>query len=66
MIENDFGTVGIDGGLINVATNALFELNDGCICCSVRDDLIEALNQIAAQNGDLDHILTETTGLADP
>jgi len=66
VIENEFGDVGVDGSLVNSACQTLFELNDGCVCCSVREDLIEVFDQLLAQSDALDHIIIETTGLAEP
>ena len=66
VIENEFGDVGIDGGLLKDQCQVLFELNDGCICCSVRGDLISAFEQLLERGTELDHVLIETTGLAEP
>ena len=49
VIENEFGDVGMDGGLLKSDCDALFELNDGCICCSVRDDLITVFEQLLSR-----------------
>ena len=66
VIENEFGDVGIDGSLMDGQCQLLFELNDGCVCCSVRDDLIEVFSELLTRHNELDHVLVETTGLADP
>ncbi|MBJ94952.1 MAG: hypothetical protein CMP23_10845 [Rickettsiales bacterium] len=66
VIENEFGDVGFDGSLMEGKCAALFELNDGCICCSVRQDLIAVFEQLIGGLPMLDHIIIETTGLADP
>ena len=66
VIENEFGDVGMDGSLIEGQCEALFELNDGCVCCSVREDLIEVFQQLLGRLSEIDHIVIETTGLADP
>ena len=66
VIENEFGDVGIDGGLLKDQCQVLFELNDGCICCSVRGDLISAFEQLLEHGTELDHVIIETTGLAEP
>jgi G3E family GTPase len=66
VIENEFGDVGVDGGLIKSGCDVLFELNDGCICCSVRGDLIAVFEQLLPRVAELDHIIIETTGLAEP
>ena len=66
VIENEFGDVGVDGSLVNTTCQVLFELNDGCICCSVREDLIEVFEQLLDRLDEIDHIIIETTGLAEP
>jgi G3E family GTPase len=65
VIENEFGEIGIDNELVIDADEEIFEMNNGCICCTVRGDLIRILGSLMRRN-DLDHILIETTGLADP
>ena len=66
IIENEFGDVGIDGTLVSRGEDAVFELNDGCVCCTVREDLVEVFEQIDAGEETFDHVLIETTGLAEP
>ena len=66
VIENEFGGVGIDGLRVRQPSETLFELNGGCVCCSVRSDLLAALHEIAAQKTRFDHVIIETTGLAEP
>jgi len=66
IIENEFGDLGLDGSLIRAPVEALFELNDGCVCCTVRDDLLAVFEQLADRPADFDHVIIETTGLADP
>jgi G3E family GTPase len=66
VIENEFGEVGIDNELVIDADEEIFEMNNGCICCTVRGDLIRILGQLLRRPERLDHILIETTGLADP
>lgn len=66
VVENEFGDLGMDGSLLSAPVDALLELNDGCVCCTVRDDLLAALEQLADRSGDFDHVIIETTGLADP
>lgn len=67
VIVNEFGEVGIDGQLVFDDENEqLIEFNNGCLCCTVRGDLIETLERIRERAGDLDAIIIETTGLADP
>lgn len=66
VVENEFGELGIDGLLVDTAVDALFELTDGCVCCTVRDDLVEVFSELAVRAQSLDHVLVETSGLADP
>jgi G3E family GTPase len=66
VIENEFGEVGVDNQLVIQAEEELFEMNNGCICCTVRGDLIRILNRLAKRKDPLDAIIIETTGLADP
>ena len=66
VIVNEFGEVGIDNDLIVNADEEIFEMNNGCICCTVRGDLIRILGGLMRRKGNLDGILVETTGLADP
>ena len=70
VIENEFGEVGIDNELLCSGDEQIVEMNNGCICCTVRGDLIRILGELADQRdaGTLafDRVLIETTGLADP
>lgn len=67
VIVNEFGEVGIDGQLIEQdGDEQLIEFNNGCLCCTVRGDLIETIAKLRQRAGELDAILIETTGLADP
>lgn len=66
VIENEFGEVGIDHELVIDAEEEIFEMNNGCICCTVRGDLIRILGRLGKMREKFDHILIETTGLADP
>src|SRR3984893_2900604 len=66
IIVNEFGEVGIDGELVIVAEEDILKLNNGCICCTVRGDLTRAVANLLASGRAIDHILIETTGLADP
>jgi G3E family GTPase len=66
VIENEFGEVGIDDALVINAEEEVFEMNNGCICCTVRGDLIRILGTLMRRKDRFDHILIETTGLADP
>ena len=66
VIVNEFGEVGIDNELIVDADEEIFEMNNGCICCTVRGDLIRILEGLMKRRGKFDAIILETTGLADP
>jgi G3E family GTPase len=66
VIVNEFGEVGIDNDLVVNADEEIFEMNNGCICCTVRGDLIRILGGLMRRKTDFDGILVETTGLADP
>ena len=67
VIVNEFGEVGIDGQLIEQDDDEqLIEFNNGCLCCTVRGDLIETISKLRERAGELDAILIETTGIADP
>jgi G3E family GTPase len=66
VIENEFGEVGVDHQLVIGAEEEIFETSNGCICCTVRGDLIRVLGQLLKRRERFDHILIETTGMADP
>ncbi len=66
VIENEFGEVGVDHELVIGADEEIFETSNGCICCTVRGDLIRILNQLRKRRERFDAVLIETTGLADP
>ncbi|MGO9774686.1 MAG: CobW family GTP-binding protein [Roseiarcus sp.] len=66
VIVNEFGEVGIDNDLVIGADEEIFEMNNGCICCTVRGDLIRIIEGLMKRRNNLDGILIETTGLADP
>lgn len=66
VIENEFGEIGIDHELVVNAEEEIFEMNNGCICCTVRGDLIRILGNLMKRREGFDYILIETTGLADP
>ena len=66
VIENEFGEIGIDNELVIQADEESFEMNNGCICCTVRGDLIRILGTLMKRRDKFDYILIETTGLADP
>ena len=66
VIINEFGEMGIDDGLVTKTDEEVFEMNNGCICCTVRGDLIRIIGGLMKRKGKLDGIIIETTGLADP
>ena len=66
VIENEFGEIGIDQALVINADEEIFEMNNGCICCTVRGDLIRILGGLMRRRDRFDRILLETTGMADP
>ncbi|HEY4192870.1 MAG TPA: GTP-binding protein [Mesorhizobium sp.] len=66
VIVNEFGEIGIDNELILNTDEELFEMNNGCVCCTVRGDLIRVVEGLMRRPGRFDAILVETTGLADP
>ena len=69
MIENEFGEVGVDEALVKNKYNSeeeIFEMNNGCVCCTVRGDLINILTKLKKRKAKLDAIIIETTGLANP
>jgi G3E family GTPase len=66
VIVNEFGEIGIDNDLVIGADEEVFEMNNGCICCTVRGDLIRIIEGLMKRKGKFDAILIETTGLADP
>ena len=66
VIVNEFGEIGIDNDLVVGADEEVFEMNNGCICCTVRGDLIRIIEGLMRRKGAFDGILVETTGLADP
>jgi len=66
VIENEFGEVGVDQELVIGAEEEIFETANGCICCTVRGDLIRVLGQLLKRRDRFDYIMIETTGLADP
>jgi G3E family GTPase len=66
VIVNEFGEIGIDNDLIIGADEEVFEMNNGCVCCTVRGDLIRIMDGLVKRRGKFDAIIVETTGLADP
>jgi G3E family GTPase len=66
VIVNEFGEIGIDNDLIVGSDEEVFEMNNGCVCCTVRGDLIRVVSGLMKRKGGFDAIVIETTGLADP
>jgi G3E family GTPase len=66
VIVNEFGEIGIDNDLVVGADEEVFEMNNGCICCTVRGDLVRIIDGLMRRRGKFDAIIVETTGLADP
>lgn len=66
VIVNEFGEIGIDNQLVIDADEEIFEMNNGCICCTVRSDLIRIVSSLMERSEDFDYLMIETTGLADP
>jgi G3E family GTPase len=66
VIVNEFGEIGIDNDLVVGADEEIFEMNNGCICCTVRGDLVRIIDGLMRRKGRFDAIIVETTGLADP
>lgn len=66
VIVNEFGEIGIDNDLVVGADEEIFEMNNGCICCTVRGDLIRIIEGLMKRRGKFDAIIVETTGVADP
>ena len=66
VVINEFGELGVDNDLVIDAEEEIFEMNNGCICCTVRGDLIRILSTLMKRKGKFDGIIVETTGLANP
>ena len=66
VLVNEFGDIGIDNDLIIASADDMIELNNGCICCTTNNDLIDSIVRVLARADQLDHIIVETTGVADP
>lgn len=69
MIENEFGEISIDDGLVAESMNDpedIITMDNGCVCCSLRTDLVRTLGMLTKRRTDFDAILLETTGVADP
>ncbi len=66
VLVNEFGEIGIDNDLILTTSESMIELSNGCICCSINGELLEAVDRILDQPNSIDYLVVETTGLADP
>lgn len=66
IIENEFGEIGIDNELVIGAEEGIFEMNNGCICCTLNDELVETLSKLLNSGRDFQHLIIETTGIAEP
>lgn len=66
VIVNEFGEIGIDNQLVVDADEEILEMNNGCICCTVRGDLIRIVSDLMSRRDRFEHVVIETTGLADP
>jgi G3E family GTPase len=66
VIENEFGEIGIDHALVINAEEEIFEMNNGCLCCTVRGDLIRILGNLMKRRDKFDRIVVETTGWPTP
>lgn len=66
VLVNEFGEIGIDNDLIVQSDDTMVELNNGCICCTINNDLVEAVYKVLERDEKIDYLVVETTGLADP
>mgnify|MGYP006425556227 CR=1 FL=1 len=66
VLVNEFGEIGIDNDLIVQSDDTMVELNNGCICCTINNDLVEAVYKVLERDDKIDYLVVETTGLADP
>ena len=66
VVINEFGELGVDNDLVVDTDEEVFEMNNGCICCTVRGDLIRIVNGLMKRRDKFDGIIIETTGLANP
>ena len=66
VIVNEFGEIGIDNQLVVDSDEEILEMNNGCICCTVRGDLIRIISKLLERRDSFDYLIIETTGLADP
>ena len=68
VIENEYGEVDVDSDLVLASDEEIFQMQNGCICCfvDVRNDLIDVMKKLLSHKDKFDHIIVETSGLADP
>ena len=66
IVENEFGEINIDSKLVATSEDRIFELTDGCLCCSLNTELFEFLTTLIESDYEFDHLIVETTGIADP
>jgi G3E family GTPase len=66
VMVNELGEIGIDGELIATSDNTTMELSNGCVCCSLNNDLVDAIFRVLERDEKFDHLVVETTGVADP
>jgi len=66
VIQNEFGEIGIDNDLVVQVDEDIYEMNNGCLCCTVRDDLVRVMEDLMERRAAFDHVIVETTGLAAP
>ena len=66
VLVNEFGEIGIDNELIVSTDDNMVELNNGCICCTINSDLVDAVYKVMERQDNIDYLVVETTGLADP
>jgi len=66
VLVNEFGEIGIDNDLLITTGDDMVELNNGCICCTINNDLMDAVYRVLEREDRVDYLVVETTGLADP
>lgn len=66
VLVNEFGEIGIDNELIVSADEQMVELSNGCVCCTINEDLVEAVHRVLERDDKVDYLVVETTGVADP
>ncbi|MEL7510492.1 MAG: GTP-binding protein, partial [Cyanobacteria bacterium J06554_1] len=66
VLVNEFGDINIDGQLLVSMDESMVELSNGCICCTINDDLVDAVYRVMERDDRVDYMIIETTGVADP